>query len=390
MSTSSTTRSWEIDALRGLMLLLMLVTHLPTRFSSFLGQPFGYVSAAEGFVLISAYLAGLVYSRMGSLKGDSDMSSAMLRRAFKIYLCQVGLLLFLFTVIAGLGLYANQPAVLNLMSFYLQMPTTAITHSLLLVYQPPLLDILPLYVAFMLLSPAIIALAKRIGWELFLSISIALWFLTQFDFSYWVYEGAAGLFGINVPYQETGAFSIWAWQLIWVIGLWMGFAKQHSLNVFRFPKWAVYLALIIAGFSFFWRHYVGMQVPSIIPELNALFDKWTLAPLRLINLFALMIVVMRFSQFITEALPRQRFLETLGSASLAVFSAHLLLVLIVLSTLGANYERSFLIDIPLLLGSVLMLYGVAIWRNHTKAQRKAEKSHAPLMQSFASPALTTD
>lgn len=48
------TRRWELDALRGLMLVLMTLTHLPTRLSSPLGQPFGFVSAAEGFVLLSA------------------------------------------------------------------------------------------------------------------------------------------------------------------------------------------------------------------------------------------------------------------------------------------------------------------------------------------------
>ncbi len=54
-------RYWEIDALRGLMLVLMTVTHLPTRLTDPLGQPFGFVSAAEGFVLLSAFVAGLVY-----------------------------------------------------------------------------------------------------------------------------------------------------------------------------------------------------------------------------------------------------------------------------------------------------------------------------------------
>ena len=34
-------RYWEIDALRGLMLVLMTVTHLPTRLTDPLGQPFG-------------------------------------------------------------------------------------------------------------------------------------------------------------------------------------------------------------------------------------------------------------------------------------------------------------------------------------------------------------
>ena len=55
-------RLWQVDALRGLMLVLMTLTHVPTRWSSPAGQPFGYVSAAEGFVLLSAFMAGWVYT----------------------------------------------------------------------------------------------------------------------------------------------------------------------------------------------------------------------------------------------------------------------------------------------------------------------------------------
>jgi hypothetical protein len=59
-------RYWEVDALRGLMLVLMTVTHLPSRLTDPLGQPFGFVSAAEGFVLLSAFMAGLSTAARGT------------------------------------------------------------------------------------------------------------------------------------------------------------------------------------------------------------------------------------------------------------------------------------------------------------------------------------
>ncbi|MBS0340892.1 MAG: OpgC domain-containing protein, partial [Proteobacteria bacterium] len=101
---SGNRRSWEIDALRGLMLVLMTLTHLPTRLTDPLGQPFGFVSAAEGFVLLSAYMAGLVYSRLAYRKGIVEMERAFWKRAFKIYLIQAAILFFLFTVITAVGL----------------------------------------------------------------------------------------------------------------------------------------------------------------------------------------------------------------------------------------------------------------------------------------------
>ena len=54
-------RQAELDWLRGLMLVLMTLTHVPTWFGAHLGQPFGFVSAAEGFVFLSAFLVGCVY-----------------------------------------------------------------------------------------------------------------------------------------------------------------------------------------------------------------------------------------------------------------------------------------------------------------------------------------
>ena len=74
-------RRWEIDALRGLMLVLMTVTHLPTRLSDPLGQPFGFVSAAEGFVLLSAYMAARVYAGIALKQGIGAMRQAFWRRA---------------------------------------------------------------------------------------------------------------------------------------------------------------------------------------------------------------------------------------------------------------------------------------------------------------------
>jgi hypothetical protein len=53
----------ELDALRGLFLVWMTFTHMPTRFSDFVNQPVGFVSSAEGFVFLSAMLVSHVYLR---------------------------------------------------------------------------------------------------------------------------------------------------------------------------------------------------------------------------------------------------------------------------------------------------------------------------------------
>ncbi len=67
-----------------------------------------------------------------------------------------------------------------------------------------------------------------------------------------------------------------------------------------------------------------------------MFDKWHLGPLRLINLLALLVLVMHYSDWLKQHAPRWRPLETLGKAALPVFCAHLVVALLALAMFGAS------------------------------------------------------
>lgn len=284
-------RRWEIDALRGLMLVLMTVSHLPTRLSVPLGQPLGFVSAAEGFVLLSAYMAGMVYGRLANDAGIAAMRRAFWQRALKVYACHAATLLLLFTVIAAWGLHVDQPAVKNMMLYYLEQPASGLLAGLLLIYQPPLLDILPMYVLFLLASPWILAHALRHGWQGPMGVSVALWLLSLFGLNQCVHAVIEDVVGLGVPFHETGAFFTLSWQFLWLLGLWMGASRtEPAAKPFAFPGWAVLGAVAVAVVCLVWRHWAGQVPIAAHPDLNFLFDKWQLAPLRMLNLFALMIV----------------------------------------------------------------------------------------------------
>ena len=373
------TRLNELDALRGLMLVLMTITHLPTRLSSPLGQPFGYVSAAEGFVLLSAYMAGLVYGRTAQKHGIEAMEGAFWRRAFKVYACHLAILLFLFTVIAFVGLKVEQDAVKNLMSFYLDYPARAFLAGAALLYKPPLLDILPMYVLFMLASPWLMCYGLRRGWGGVMGLSIALWLLAQFGLGQWIYDHTLSAAGGKLPFNETGAFAFFAWQFLWVMGLWMGASRSEKDAVpFVFPRWAVALCVAIALLGFGWRHGVG-QVPfDYGVTANILFDKWLLGPMRMINLFALTVLVIRFAPWLVSLRPRWPFLETLGSASLPVFAAHLVIVLITLTLWGDSPQaRSWWGDALLLAACFALLHIAALvtlWVDRQSARLLEERA----------------
>lgn len=377
-SSPASTRLWEIDAMRGLMLVLMTITHVPSRLTNPLGQPFGFVSAAEGFVLLSAFVSGLVYARIGDMKGVDSMRRAFWRRVLTVYMCQAATLLFLFTVITALSLRIDNPVVHKLLGFYLTHPREGFVYSLLLVYQPALLDILPMYILFMLLSPWVMAWGMARGWAGPLLLSAVLWAAAQLGFTPWLYEQLRSGLHVPVPFDETGSFDTFAWQLLWVVGLALGASRQapdaRPLQIApRLARWS----LGIATFVFLWRHLgpTGQAPFGEWHTMNLLFDKWRLGPLRLLDLAAIGIVAVHYGPALARRLPRPRVLETLGRASLPVFCAHLVVVLLVLVAWGGDtLARPWWGDVLLMSAVFLALYGVA--RAVMRMERKPRSDRA--------------
>jgi hypothetical protein len=347
----------ELDWLRGLMLVLMTVTHLPTWFSKALGQPFGFVSAAEGFVFLSAFLVGCVFSRIAREKSFGAMRAVLWRRTGKIYLAHVAILLLLLWVIVPLAAGRGAHPITDLASFYVEHPGAALAGGLLLVYNPPLLDILPMYVLFMALSPLLLEYGMRRGWGRALGASATLWLLAQFDVGRMLYDAAARAADVAIPYRQTGAFSFLAWQLMWVLGLSAG--AQASGATRRRPPWSPGVLLVAAGVAltfFVWRHVDG-QVPASA-ALAVLMDKWQLGPLRLLDFGALLVLVVHVRDAIARR-AQHSVLSDLGKASLTVFCAHLVICLGVLAIVPEPGATLHWHDAALLGATLMALYAVA-------------------------------
>jgi hypothetical protein len=390
------TRQWEIDALRGLMLVLMTLTHLPTRFASSMSQPFGYVSAAEGFVLLSAFVAAKAYTGRQQRLGDEAMKRGFYSRALKIWLVHAALLVVLFALIAPLGLLVDQPAVKGLISFYLERPAVAVVAALTLIYAPPLLDILPMYVLLMLVSPWLLLRGGRAGWGLIMAGSGLLWLGAQLDLGTYMYQTTARWARIPVPVHQTGAFELFGWQLLWVVGMWMGSRTALARPLApAFPRWLIVCAWAFALTTMMWRHAIG-QTPWPVDgtpaaAFNAAFDKWHLGPLRLLNLFALTVLALHHGPALSQRMRSAKVLERLGRASLPVFCTHLLLVLLALALFGAaNAARPWSLDVSILAASFAVLYAVA-QISAAMDRRAAEKKAArPAVQSQGPPPLNAD
>lgn len=356
-------RNDGLDALRGLFLVLMTLTHMPTSLQSALGQPFGQVSAAEGFVLLSAFLAGQVYLRRGLKEGFGGMRRALWSRAAMVYRHHVALFAFGISMVLVLGMVNGHDAVTNLFSQYLAHPMISSTAALVFAYQPPLLDILPMYVMFLLLTPWVLEYARRKGWAMPLAVSVSIWAAALMGLRGSFYE--MGLAWTGIPNHATGAFNVFAWQLIWVTGLWLGTARMLGRpSPLQVTPRMLGLVGVLALSFLAWRHFAG-QVPfGLTPEgapvaANRLQDKWDLGPLRLMNVFALAVLIAAFGPRLACRLPLGM-LAKLGRSSLPVFSAHIACCLMALACFGEpNPVGVRWFDVGLIAASLLVMYAIA-------------------------------
>ncbi len=324
-------RQPEFDALRGLFLVWMAVAHLPTRFSDLVNQPFGFVSSAEGFVFLSAILVGRVYMRQ-AIQDSGALRTKLWKRAFRVYAYHLLLLLLAFTFAAAFAVFSHRAALQNLLNFYLAHPAVAIVGSVLLIYCPPLLDILPMYVLFLLASPFVLSVAVKRRWGLLLGGSTLMWLAAQFHLRAAAHDVVVRFTHLPIPLQESGAFDLFAWQWVWIMGMWLGARSVEGPLPLRFiPKWALGICAVICAFFLGVRH--NWWGPDLTQQsFGLLLDKWQIGPLRLLNLIAFVSVLYGLRSAVRWLIAREPFI-TLGRASLEVFCAHLVFVFVGLALL---------------------------------------------------------
>jgi len=314
-------RRVEIDAARGVMLVWMTLTHLPTIVSTYVNQPFGFVSGAEGFIFLSALFTGRTYFLLAEREGNRAMISQLWMRALRLYIYHLILLALAIVVITELAAGGHRPGLHNLLDFYFAAPRQAPIAGALLIYRPPLLDILPMYITFLLFTPLALTLGRKIGWKLVLSAGFVLWLAAQFGLRQAVYELGTQVFGAGIPLSATGSFDLFAWQFMWLLGLYGGARwSKGDLPVEKWAKQMLIPALVIVPVLFAMRYSVGRSIELGIFEVS--FDKWHLGIVRLINFAAVAALLVQLRSVMARLAIKP--FVMMGQASLQVFCAHLL------------------------------------------------------------------
>ena len=325
-------RRLELDAVRGLMLVWIALTHLPTAASAYVNQPFGFVSAAEGFIFLSALFTGRIYFRMAEHDGYRAMTLRLWTRTLRLYGYHAILLAFVFLVAVPIASRGSRPGLHNLLDFYFMAGAKqSVTEAALLVYRPPLLDILPMYIIFLVFTSIALPLARRLGWKPILWAAFAAWGFAQFGFRGAEHTFMMRFIPTRIPLNEMGSFDLWAWQFLWIAGIWLGVRwGQDNLPIETWARRAVIPAALIACAFFGLRHAIshGLQLGAS----EFLFDKWHLGPLRLLN-FAAGATLLIFSRSVLKPLAIPP-LVMMGQSSLQVFCIHLLFCFAGLTLMG--------------------------------------------------------
>jgi hypothetical protein len=314
MKTEKMSRDVRLDAVRGLLLILMAAVHVPTPVSHFLQEPFGFMSEAEGFIFLSACLAGFAYGRTYWQADWQTMSRRVWSRTRKIYFIHLAVVV---PVVLAVWMFAARVTPLaNHFHDFLVQPWGALALIPLLLHQPPLFDILPLYVILLGATPWLLAIARRHGWGIVLIFSAIGWLTVQFNF-------ATHLTGDPSRWLPLrwGAFNFLAWQLVWVAGLAFGetaLRRPLLAGQWRFVVCSISALIVLTGLLA--RH--GFL--TFNPDCFLWMDKWTLGPLRLLNFAAWVGLLLAWNPRV-PARPLAP-LALLGRHSLAVFAFHLPLV----------------------------------------------------------------
>ncbi len=346
------------------MLIGMTLTHLPTQASHYSNQLLGFVSWAEGFVLLSAVLTGRVYGSILQQRSWREVFERLRLRCAKLYGYHLGLLAVAFTVVAAVAVHTQKPALLGLLDFYLAHHAVAVGSSLLLLYCPPLLDILPMYIAFLLLTPLLLSVGQRWGWKFVLAPSGLLWLASQFGLRGSIHGFLVTHAAFPIPLQNLGSFDLFAWQFLWIFGLWLGAGDSARLLDWFKSRWTIALAsLVVAAFLVLRYQWPPYLVPQPVDQGDAwvLFDKWQLGVLRLLDFAALGVLFGAIRPYVADRLAWHP-LVLLGKSSLEVFCTQVLFSFAALSLVGDGAGVHRLYQSAIVAATLSGMYGLARWR----------------------------
>jgi hypothetical protein len=350
-------RDLRVDFFRGLALWWIYTDHIPGNvLGDYSLRNFAMCDATEVFVLLAGFGAGLAYGSVMDRQGYLYAAADALSRAWTLYIAHI----FLFVVYTAQVAYS---ATALDRAFYLEetrldvladAPYRALLEALLLRFQPNLLNILPLYVALLLILALALPLLRRPA--LLFATSLAGYAVVRVT-------------GINLQ-SWTGDgwfFNPLAWQVLFMIGAILAYAPPR-LPRLRWPIDVLSLLVLLSGIIVIWVIDIHPRILASMPASVIRFviteDKTGLHPFRLISILSLAWLTVRLVPHDAAWLRTRAAgpLVLIGQNSLPVFCSGIFLGFLARLGLEANEGVAMQVAVNLL-GALAMLAvgGLAAW-----------------------------
>jgi hypothetical protein len=272
-----------IDFWRGAALATIFINHIPGNvLGNLTPRNFGFSDSAEAFVFLSGLSVALAYRKRFESQDLFRAVASVLKRALRLY--QVHLIL----TFAALMLFGFAAAVTGHEALLgehgrgtpFSDPLRGMIGILMLTHQIGYFNILPLYVALMIIAPALFVVGVHAPWKM-LGLSAALYVATR-------------AIGVNVPsWPDEGFwyFNPLAWQLLFALGMFCGFTTSQREGAFgRLIYWLSHLFTLIAAIIV--SNGLGL-IPGLLHAAGEYldWDKTQLGAVRIVDFLALAYVI---------------------------------------------------------------------------------------------------
>lgn len=337
-------RDLRIDFMRGIALVMMVVAHTEVMsvFNIFSWERFGLTTGAEGFVILSGFMLGMLNRARLQKVVLLTVSWVLYLRAWKIY--RVNIIIIVSFILLAYIPHINIFEVTHFTdrfsgeswSLYPVTPQIKETWFNIILYLqigPHQTQILGLYIFLLLFSPLFLGMLQKGNVWWLLGASLLVYGLWQ----RWPLR--------LTPSEFEFAFPLLAWQFIFVLGMASGWYKAELISFARTPAGkVVVVALVIVALilGFIAQNHTNPFMPPallmhVIPpdSFNTFYHTWAakngLGPVRVLNDIALMVTVYLVLTYCWTPLNRLLgwFLIPLGQHSLYTFILHVYVVLLV-------------------------------------------------------------
>ena len=368
-----------IDFWRGLALLMIFIDHVPENvFQHVTQKNFGFSDAAELFVFLAGVSVALAYGTRFFEGETVGAVRAVLRRAFTLYWVQILISLLIIAIFVGAADLWHEDDLLEDADAVVSNPLQTTAGILALLHQLENANILPLYIALLLMTPLLLVLARRDD-RLMLAASAGIYL-------------AARVFSLNLstwPVEGTWFFNPIAWQLIFAIGIFAGRRIKrggitYDARLFAACLAIVAIAAVVRTDAFGYASGLWQNVHDVLD-----CGKTDLGFARLVHFLALAYIV--YHSGLTGLMRRTRAFAPLcliGRYGLPVFATGTVLSAMgeVVETRAEAFSHQLAFGTTIVVGGILMHYfvarGLAAWRDKSRA-RQSMMNRARTLQTAA-------